>query len=180
GSTESWARNPTFIVQFPPDSSGTTDIMVTFTQLPTRGCPGERLEELFVCLMRLDSPEQPLERFEKDRIHRGGGMSRLRRGRHVAFHALEVPASGCYAVVPSTWSTGVSIEYQITIMCLPDHPCAEIVPDVRPLRNFVPATRVAGGRTQGPRGLPRTSAADAKHPARQRACLLDHASELSR
>ncbi|KAF4664564.1 hypothetical protein FOL46_004153 [Perkinsus olseni] len=141
GTRESWARNPMFMIKFPPDSKETTEIMVTFSQLPSEDRSGGPLEELFVCLIRLDSPQQPLERFDKDRIHREGGMSRLRRGRHVAFHALEVPASGSYAVVPSTWSTSVSIEYQITIMCLSDHPCADIVPDVRPLKNFVPATR---------------------------------------
>merc|ERR1719159_942418 len=76
----------------------------------------ERLQEIFLCVLRLDFPEsRRLTRFDKKRVVRNGGVSLIRRHRQVTIHTALAP--GGYMLVPSTWELDVNAQFELTVHC---------------------------------------------------------------
>jgi len=128
----SWAQNPQYVLVIdppPPDGyngSGAIEVPVNIqlVQKDARG-PGKKfpfaahLQELFLCVMRLDRPESPkFTRFDKKRVVRNGGVSLIRRHRQVVVQTSLEP--GGYAVVPSTWEMNVRHAFMLRVHCYCD------------------------------------------------------------
>ena len=88
-----WAANPQFrlVVSQPADEKGydgrggmELPVRVRLAQADARGLGAkfpfaERLQEIFLCVLRLDFPEsRRLHRFDKKRVVRSGGVSKPR------------------------------------------------------------------------------------------------------
>jgi hypothetical protein len=136
----SWAANPQYLllIKEPPgtgyNGSGSVEVPVNIqlAQEDKRG-PGKKfpfagdLQELFLCVMRLDRPESPkFTRFDKKRVVRNGGVSLIRRHRQVVVQTSLEP--GGYALVPSTWEMNVRHKFMLRVHCYCDPDLVKLTP----------------------------------------------------
>ena len=103
GTEASWALNPQFLLEV-LEFKGEVEVDVILS--------AARPTEMFICMLSACSDVTRVSKFDKERIVKSGGASRLIQGRIASFTAT-VGSPGKFVIVPSTWEIDLEIDFAV-------------------------------------------------------------------